>query len=266
MKLKHISTISFIVLISCLAVPHTVQAQEYVVQVAAFSEPVDIDFYFGEKGVKGVYGDVDHNLIYRYYLGPFPDEDFAKRIETKTRRAGFANARVVDLQAQRDKCANSCAPIEGGEIIDGGDDVTGEDDLYIRNIFFDFDRSALRSESMSQLDRLYDILAQNPSYKAEFHGHTDWIGSDDYNNALARRRSNKAKNYVSSKGIERTRLIAKAFGEHNPVARNQLANGRDSETGRQLNRRVEIRIVDANGEILWNVVQGINVPTDLKLD
>lgn len=240
-------------------------AQDHVVQVAAFSEPVDIDFYFGQKGVKGVYEEVDHNLIYRYYLGPYPDETFAKRVQQKTRRAGFANARVVNLKTIREKCALSCAPIDGGDFIDVGDDVTGGDDLFIRNIFFDFDRSYLREDSKSQLDKLYTILVQNPSYSAELHGHTDWIGSDTYNNALAKRRGYKARNYVTSKGIAAERLIVKAFGEHNPIARNALVNGNDSETGRQLNRRVEIRIVDNSGEIIWNAVEAINVPVDLKV-
>lgn len=241
-------------------------AQEYVVQVAAFSEPVDIEIYFDRKGVKGVYQDVNHNLIYRYYMGPYPDEEFAKRVEKKTQRAGFPNARVVDLQAQKDKCALSCAPIEGGEYIEGGDDVVGKDELYIRNIFFAFDRSALTETSKTRLDNLYTILIQNPTYKAELHGHTDWIGSDTYNNALAKRRSNKAKNYVAEKGISRSRLISKAFGEHNPIARNELAAGRDSEKGRELNRRVEIRIVSETGEIMWNVTQAIDIPAELKLD
>ncbi len=241
-----------------------VYAQDHVVQVAAFSEPVDIDFYFGQKGVKGVYEEVDHNLIYRYYLGPYPDETFAKRVEQKTRRAGFKNARVVNLKSIREKCALSCAPIDGGDFIDVGDNVTGGD-LYIRNIFFDFDRSFLREDSKNQLDKLYTILIQNPTYSAELHGHTDWVGSDSYNNALAKRRGYKARNYVSSKGISSNRLIVKAFGEHNPIARNALVDGRDSETGRQLNRRVEIRIVDNSGEIMWNAVEAISVPAELKV-
>lgn len=240
-------------------------AQDFVVQVAAFSEPVDIDFYFGEKGVKGVYQEVDHNLIYRYYIGPYPDERFAQRVEGKTRRAGFNNARVVNLKSIRDKCALSCAPIDGGDFIDGGDDVIGGDDLFIRNIFFDFDRSQLRGDSQGQLDKLYSILVQNPAYSAELHGHTDWVGSDVYNNSLATRRAQKAKNYVTAKGIAKNRLIAKAFGEHNPIARNELVSGRDSETGRQLNRRVEIRIVDSSGEIVWNAVEAISVPAELKV-
>jgi len=250
----------------CLFMFNKSEAQRFVVQVAAFSEPVDMDIYFVQKGVKGVYKEVDHNLIYRYFLGPYPDESFAKRVETKTRAAGFSNARVVDLVALKEKCAASCAPIEGGDYIEGNDIVTGAEDLFVRNIFFDFDRSSLKETSKNDLDKLYSILIQNPTYKAELHGHTDWIGSDKYNNALAKRRSNKAKNYVVAKGISSSRLVAKAFGEHNPVARNQAANGRDSETGRALNRRVEIRIVDANGEILWNVVEAIDVPTELKVD
>lgn len=250
----------------CLFMFGKADAQRYAVQVAAFSEPVDVNQYFVEKGVKGVYKEVDHNLIYRYFLGPYPDEDFAKRVETKTRAAGFPNARVVDLVALKEKCAASCAPIEGGDYVEGNDIVTGAEDLFVRNIFFDFDRSKLRDASKTQLDKLYSILIQNPTYKAELHGHTDWIGSDAYNNALAKRRSNKAKNYVVAKGISSSRLIAKAFGEHNPVARNQLSNGKDSEKGRALNRRVEIRIVDANGEILWNVVESISVPAELKVD
>ena len=262
MKPKHFL---LILVISCFYSSNLL-AQRYVVQVAAFSEPVDIDFYFGSKGVKGVIEDVDHNLIYRYNLGPYPDASFAERVAAKTRQAGFKNARVVDKVEIKEKCANSCAPVEGGDYVDGGDNVTGGDDLYIRNIFFGFDRSHLTAESESRLDVLYNILIDNPSYKAELHGHTDWIGSDDYNNALALRRSNKAKNYVAAKGISRSRLISKPFGEHNPIARNALANGRDSEAGRQLNRRVEIRIVDENGEIMWNVVEAISVPTDLKLD
>lgn len=241
-------------------------AQDHVVQVAAFSEPVDIDFYFGEKGVKGVYEEVDHNLIYRYYIGPYPDESFAKRVESKTKAAGFENARVVNLRTIREKCALSCAPIDGGDFIDGGNDITGGDDLFIRNIFFDFDRSALRDDSRTQLDKLYTLLIQNPEYSAELQGHTDWVGSDEYNNALALRRSSKAKNYVVAKGIASERLIAKPFGEHNPIARNELANGRDSETGRQLNRRVEIRIVNSSGEIVWNAVESISVPVELKVD
>ena len=59
-------------------------------------------------------------------------------------------------------------------------------------------------------------------------------------------------------------MIAKAFGEHNPIARNELASGGDSETGRQISRRVEIRIVDSNGEIVWNAVEAISVPAELK--
>lgn len=256
-------------LLLCAAALH---GQRYIVQVAAFSEPVDIDFYFGSKGVKGVQLSVNHNLIYKYNLGPYPTEDFANRVAERTRNAGFPNARVIDYQAIQEQCALACAPLDEFPNPDLSDDfdeavteVVIDENFYIRNIFFDFNRSHLKSTSLQQLDALYDILVQHPTYKAELHGHTDWIGSDDFNEQLARRRAYKARNYLLERGISRERLLPLAFGEHNPIARNSTPDGRDNEEGRKLNRRVEIRIIDANGEILWDAVEDIKIPDYLKI-
>ena len=131
MRLKHLL---LILAISSLYQIDAI-AQRYVVQVAAFSEPVNIDIYFKSKGVQGVKQSVDHNLIYRYNIGPYPDLEFANRVAKKTKQAGFANARVVDMVELTEKCANSCAPIDGAAYIGGGDEVTGGDNLFIRNIF-----------------------------------------------------------------------------------------------------------------------------------
>lgn len=259
------------VLILLLASP--LSAQRYIVQVAAFSEPVDIDFYFGSKGVKGVQLSVNHNLIYKYNLGPYPDQDFAERVAQRTRDAGFPNARVIDYQAIQDQCALACAPLDDfpdPALRDDFDEqftnIVIDENFYIRNLFFDFNRSHLTDASLQQLDALYDLLVQHPDYKAELHGHTDWVGSDDFNEQLARRRAYKARNYLVERGIQRQRLIPIAFGEHNPIARNATPDGRDNEEGRRLNRRVEVRIIDANGEILWDVVEAIKIPDYLKVN
>lgn len=257
---------------AALLCTHTLLAQRFIVQVAAFSEPVDIDFYFGSKGVKGVQLSVNHNLIYKYNLGPYPDQDFAERVAQRTRDAGFPNARVIDYQALQEQCALACAPLQdlpNPGLSDNFDeqftDVIIDDNYYIRNIFFDFNRSHLHPTSLQELDALYDILVQHPDYKAELHGHTDWIGSDDFNEQLAKRRAYKARNYLIQRGIARHRLVPLAFGEHNPIARNTTPDGRDNEEGRKLNRRVEIRIIDANGQILWDAVETIKIPDYLKL-
>ena len=85
----------------------------------------------------------------------------------------------------------------------------------------------------------------------EVASHTDSRGKESYNDKLASRRTNSAIDYLESAGVPRIRLIARAYGEYQPVAPNEL-NGRDNPKGRQLNRRTEFRItegVDENGKI-----------------
>ena len=256
----------FIFLCLFFTINLTLNAQDYVVQIAAFSEPVAAD-YFSSRGLEGVYMELDHNMIRRYYLGPYGDDDFASRMARSAQAAGFQYARVVNMTQVKEQCALSCSgatPVDGA-YYDGATSIVGQSDLFIRNLFFDFDRSALRAESTAELDKLYNILMENPTYKVELHAHTDWIGSDTYNDALSMRRGNKSRNYLLNKGISGNRLIVKKFGEMHPIAKNAI-DGLDSETGRQLNRRVELRIVDSTGQILWDAVEQINVPSNLKVN
>jgi len=69
----------------------------------------------------------------------------------------------------------------------------------------------------------------------EIDGHTDSVGTEEYNQRLGQRRADAVKNYFISKGIRASRLTARSFGETRPVASN------DTEEGRQTNRRVELR-------------------------
>lgn len=238
-------------------------AQDYAVQVAAYSDPVSLDRF---KDLPGVYQEEDHNNIFRYYLGPYVTEDFAEKVKKKALNAGFPYSRVVNLTQIRELCKRSCS--SPGDAVFTGDtegDAATESNLFIRNIFFDFDRSALNPTSTSQLDKLTTLLNENPDYHAELHAHTDAIGSQDYNIALSKRRGNKTKNYLVNKGIEASRLDIQVYGEDRPVAKNAL-KGDDSPEGRKLNRRVEIRIVAADGQIIWDLVEAIVVPEHLKVD
>lgn len=114
-----------------------------------------------------------------------------------------------------------------------------EEGLAVRlnNIFFDYDKATLRSESQAELDRLYDILRQYPKAKIEIAGHTDSIASETYNADLSQRRAQAVVDYLVLKGYPRANLIAKGYGESKPVADN------GSDEGRQLNRRVEYRFL-----------------------
>jgi outer membrane protein OmpA-like peptidoglycan-associated protein/uncharacterized protein YegP (UPF0339 family) len=111
-------------------------------------------------------------------------------------------------------------------------------------LLFDFDKSDLRSQSMSELDKLAAILKKNAVAKAELDGHTDFKGGEDYNNRLSEHRAENAKKYLISKGIPEDRIVLKTHGKSNPYTENK------TDEGRQLNRRVEIRAIDASGNAI----------------
>ncbi|HEY5536713.1 MAG TPA: OmpA family protein [Ignavibacteria bacterium] len=109
--------------------------------------------------------------------------------------------------------------------------------VRINNIFFDFNESKLKSESYLELDRLYKFLIENSDISVEISGHTDNVGSDEYNITLSNARANAVKDYLVSKGINANRITSKGYGKSKPVATN------DTDEGRQLNRRVEFKII-----------------------
>jgi outer membrane protein OmpA-like peptidoglycan-associated protein len=111
-------------------------------------------------------------------------------------------------------------------------------------LLFDFDKSDLRSQSMSELDKLAAVLKKNTTAKAELDGHTDFKGGEDYNNRLSEHRAENAKKYLISKGIPEDRIVLKTHGKSNPYTENK------TDEGRQLNRRVEIRAIDASGNAI----------------
>lgn len=109
--------------------------------------------------------------------------------------------------------------------------------VYIlENIFFDFDKSELRPESFFELDKLTKLLKENPELKIEIRGHTDNIGTKEYNLLLSLARADAVAKYLTERGIDETRIKVLGFGEEQPVAPN------DTEENRQKNRRVEFKL------------------------
>lgn len=109
--------------------------------------------------------------------------------------------------------------------------------VRLKNIYFDFDRTTLKSESFVELDKVVDFLKQNPSVEIEIAGHTDSKGSDDYNMNLSQGRSQSVVDYLISQGIESFRLSAHGYGETKPIDTN------DTDEGRANNRRVEFTVL-----------------------
>ena len=118
--------------------------------------------------------------------------------------------------------------------------------VVLNNIFFDFDKATLRSESDPELENLYAFLIKYPELKVELSGHTDAFGSDRYNQKLSDKRAKAVVAYLIKKGLPKARLVAKGYGESKPIESN------DTDEGRQLNRRTELKIIDDNFNVLTN--------------
>lgn len=108
--------------------------------------------------------------------------------------------------------------------------------IVLENIYFDTGSDNLREESIQELDRLYDIMAQS-ALIIEIGGHTDDVGSDETNMDLSQARAEAVVNYVIEKGISSNRISAQGYGETDPRATN------DTAEGRQENRRVEVKVL-----------------------
>jgi outer membrane protein OmpA-like peptidoglycan-associated protein len=122
-----------------------------------------------------------------------------------------------------------------------GIDVSRDGDVIKLNlpdgVTFDFGKANLKPQFYPALDNVASTLAQYNQTIVEVSGHTDSIGSDAANQTLSVQRANSVGNYLIGKGLVRERFEIVGFGETRPVASN------DTDSGRALNRRVEIRVV-----------------------
>lgn len=123
---------------------------------------------------------------------------------------------------------------------------TGQYNWKIKDIYFDFDKSDIRTDAVPELANAIQVLKAYPdlALKLKVIGHTDSKGSDDYNMKLSKRRATAAADYLVRKGIERSRIIIDFKGESEPIVPNAMPDGSDNPEGRALNRRTEFRFVD----------------------
>lgn len=112
----------------------------------------------------------------------------------------------------------------------------------VSNIYYDYDKSTLRPESVAALDSVLHFLNDNPSISVEIYSYTDAKGTEAYNLALSQRRAQSVLDYLEKNGVDRARLTAKGFGSKNAVAPNGVGK-KDNPEGRQLNRRTEFRVI-----------------------
>lgn len=109
--------------------------------------------------------------------------------------------------------------------------------ITLKNIFYDYGKATLRSESVSELNQLASLMTLNPTIKIEVASFTDSEGSDEYNLTLSQARAQSVVDFLLSGGIKKEQLKAKGYGEADPLFSN------DTEEGREINRRTEFKIV-----------------------
>ena len=115
----------------------------------------------------------------------------------------------------------------------------------VNPIYYDLDKSNIRPDAAAELDKIVQVLKDNPSISIELGSHTDARASASYNLKLSQRRADSAVKYIIEHGIEAARIKAKGYGETQLI--NGCSDGVDcSEEAHQENRRTEFKITDLN--------------------
>jgi OmpA-OmpF porin, OOP family len=107
----------------------------------------------------------------------------------------------------------------------------------LKNIFFDYDKYEIKTESYAELGHVVRFLLANPTLLIEVAGHTDNEGSEEYNRKLSQKRAQAIVDFLAKKGIDKAKMAARGYGSTRPLVDNNL------ETNRQLNRRIEFVVL-----------------------
>lgn len=121
-------------------------------------------------------------------------------------------------------------------------EVISTTEISFVNILFDYNSAGIRKDAVETLDNVAKFLKENKSAIIELWGFADAKGTEQYNLELSNKRAKAAMNYLQDKGIKKSRLKLKGFGEAQPISENE------SEEGRQKNRRVEFKVFPKGDE------------------
>lgn len=177
---------------------------------------------------------------------PMPDPDPTPAADP-TPQPESDCSKMDDDQDGVNNCDDKCAGTPAGTIV-GPDGCEQKVVIDLRGVNFLFDRpkrgqeddidgAGLLPGSKEILDQAVDVLQRYPNVTVEVAGHTDWIGTDAYNQSLSERRARTVYNYLVSKGVDAERLKGPmGYGESKPIDTNE------TKEGRQRNRRTELDV------------------------
>lgn len=162
----------------------------------------------------------------------------ARRAEAEAaeRRANEALAELQSTQRRAEEMAARISELEARQTERGLV-------LTLSDVLFDFNKAELKPGANSVVRELTNFMNEYPNRTILIEGHTDSIGSDEYNESLSRRRALSLKDALMKNGISAGRIQTVGLGEQYPVASNM------NEAGRQQNRRVEIVVSDESGRV-----------------
>ena len=124
--------------------------------------------------------------------------------------------------------------------------------VNLSDVLFDTGKFSLRQEAREKLARVGGIVSGYPGLRLAVEGHTDSVGSDDYNQQLSEQRGSTVRQYLMQQGMPESSITSKGFGKTQPVASN------DTSEGRQQNRRVELVI---SGDVIGTEIgMPVSVP------
>ena len=174
-------------------------------------------FCYGEKShiceiYEGINAKVDYDKI----------EEIVKKYQVKPTEVDYN--RIEDIVKKYRSISTYTAPIV-------------PENWVLVGINFDFNKATIKPESFPILYNAVEILLKNPDVKVEIQGHTDNIGSDQYNQKLSLERAIAVKNFFVAKGVASNRLTTVGYGETKPIKDN------NTEQGRSLNRRIELKVI-----------------------
>ena len=121
--------------------------------------------------------------------------------------------------------------------------------VNMTDVLFDTGKFSLRPLAREKLAKVAGIVSGHPGLKLEVEGHTDSVGTDEYNQKLSEDRGESVRAYLTGQGMATASVTSKGFGESNPISNNESA------AGRQQNRRVEIVI---SGEVIGTKIGTIS--------
>ncbi|MDO8141992.1 MAG: OmpA family protein, partial [Candidatus Brocadiales bacterium] len=211
------------------------------------------------KDLREMYG--DRVCLYTIFVGNTAEGEEELRDLAREVKCGFSV--TADEIASSDNMADfvktvflTATPKQVTDIDSDGDGVYDKDDecpdtpkgaivdsrgcWVVKGVTFDYKKWDIKEEFNSNLSNIVDVLQKNQNMYIRIEGHTDNIGSMEYNIELSEKRAQAVKNYLVGKGIHESRVSIMGFGYKKPIAPN------DTEKGRSLNRRAEIVPIKEN--------------------